>query len=607
MPSQISAEAALEKFAGLRATYSKWHSQIKTNRKFYDRKFAEKVMTKAVRERGFQPVIPRTARRSIDEAADHILYSPKVKVPARPTRSNYTTEQDIAQKKRRALRAWWSQVEDRYNPLGDGRKWLLIDGAIAIRQTINWELVPDKPETSDSKAWARYRRELAALGAYGFLWNVELLNNEWVYVDPSNPRDPKYAYVHYTIRVEEARERFPDATGKWRTRGDYEKVNFLEYWSKPTFLPDGGYEPGKFYQWVDDESVGQEDNPYPYVPIAVEDSGWGLVHASADPHERFVGLNEHSHDVFVAQARQWSAMQAVTEQTAFNPVVTRNLSDEEIAELEVGPGAVWNLKGSDTDPDRQNIEFLTWPAIPLTVIQMIQLTDREVNGSLKLDTLGGIPQSGVDTATEADQNVRNATAKLAGPVAALERLAKKMSRWMLMDVEHVLEAPVTLYTLASNDEADVQLTPRDISGYYEVDVELRTTDEEAMSLTKARFWADMYRLVPTLSAQLVVERGEMSDQPMEEMFRRSAEDVYLSPEFHQLRVGTGAQNLGELAQYLAELQRQTNSGGQENAQPPPFAPTPQTPTDLSTPTTSRIIGDAYEQRDINQAAGAYSA
>ena len=595
----LNEAEARDKFDQLRTAYSKYHRNIKENRRFYDRDFKNDVISPQVRKRGFKAVIPRTARRSIDEAADHILFRPKVRVPVRPTTSKHTTEQRIAENKRKALTAWWRQVEQRYNPIGDGRKWILIDGAVSVRMTVNWHLVPDKEDP-------KYRQKLAKLGRYGFLWNVELLNNEWVYVDPSNHRDPAYAYVNYTLRVEEAKRRWPEATGEWRTRGDYEKVNYLEYWSAPTFTDDGGWEPGRYMQWVDRDCVHQADNPYPYVPIAVEDSGWGLVHASADPHEKFVGLNEHSHDIFVAQARQWSAMQAVTEHTSFNPVVARNLTDEKMKDLYVGPGAIWNLEGSENDPERESIEFMTWPNIPLTVIQMIQMTDREVNGALKTDTLGGIAQTGVDTATEADQNVRNAAAKLSAPVAALERMAAKLSRWMLMDIELVLEAPVTLYGVGADDPADIQLTPRDINGYYDVSCELRTQDEEAISLTKARFWMEMYRVSPILSAYTAMERGEIADDPQKEMVRRAAEDVFLSEEFRMVRVMSGAESMQQLMEMVTAMQQERQPGtGPPSGPAGPASDLGLVSQDtLDSPAQDRIVSDALMRRDIEQGGAA---
>lgn len=598
MPEPLSQERARQKFEELRPIYSEWHRQVRENRRFYNREFANDVVSPEVQQQGFIPVVPRTARRSIDEAVDHILYRPKVKVPVRPTESSIITEQEIAEKKRKFLAAWWRQVEQRSNVLGDGRKELITDGAIAVRQTLNWDLVPDMPKRRTQKAMAAYRRALDKLGAYGFLWDIELLDNEWVYLDPTNHRDPQYAYVAYDILTEDAKRRFPEATGEWRDNPWNQKVKFLEYWSAPTFKA-GGWEPGQHIQWIETDCVKDVDNPYPYVPIAMEDSGWGSNRLGATPHDRFVGLNDHSHHVFVAQARQWSALEAVTEVTAFAPVIARNLSENKLKELRVGPGAIWNLEGSDTDPERESLEFAKWPEIPATVLQLIGLIDREVNTALKSDTLGGIPQSGVDTATEADQNVRNAAAKLTSPVAALQRLAAKMSRWALMDVELTLEAPVTVYGTSSDDPADVRLTPREINGYYDVSVELRTADEEAMNLTKARFWGDMYNVLPFLSAMTAMERGEIADDPMKEMLKRAAEDAFQSEPMAMARIMAAAQAFGE--EMVAFQQMMAGSGG-GGMGPPPGPPSDQRlvqQEDINAPVQARVTEDAYRQRDTD--------
>jgi len=549
------------KFEQLRAFHSVYHRNVDRNRDYYDRKFGHEVVPAAAQDRGFIPLIPETARRAIDEASDHILTFPKIKVPVRPTESEETSAQLIAEKKRRFLTSWWRQITLSTNAIGDGRKAILNEGKICIKKTLKWDMVPDKGEDGD-EGRSNYRSTLRKLGKYEFLWDVELLDNKTVFEDPGNHRDPQYVFISHKLLVEEARRLFPDATGNWTSRDDYDEVDYLEYWSKPTFDSDGSYEPGSFIQWVEQEVVHDDDNPYPYIPIAIEDSGYGTVNKMSKVEEKFVGISQHSQDIFVAQARQWSAMEAVAELTAFSPIITRNLDESKSATLTMGPGEIWDLEGSRGVDGSEDIEFPALPPIPVTVPQMIQLTERAANGTLKLDVLGGLPQSGVDTASEADQNVRNATAKLSGPVSALERLSARISRWVLMDIEMVLEAPVTVYGVSSDDSAEVTLTPRDISGYYDIYVELRTTDEEAVSQNKARFWLEMALRAPFMSFFTALERGGVTDDPTTEMLKRAAEDVFLSEEFRMIRTMTGAQSYGEFAQMLKNsgLTNQTGAG-----------------------------------------------
>jgi len=536
------------KFEQLRNFHAAHHINIDKNRDYYERRFGHAVVPPAAQDRGFLPLIPETARRAIDEAADHILTFPKIKVPVRPTESEETTAQYVAEKKRRFMNSWWRQVSLQSNPIGDGRKIILNEGKIAIKKTLKWDMIPDRGEDGDEQG--DYRKILKKLGKYEFLWDIELLDNKTVFEDPTNHRNPQYVFVNHKLLVEEAKRLFPNATGTWTSRDDYDEVEYLEYWSAPRFDADGSYEPGEFIQWVEQDVVHDADNPYPYIPIAIEDSGYGLNNKLAKVEEKYVGISQHSHDIFVAQARQWSAMEAVAELTAFTPIITRNLDETKAANLTMGPGEIWELEGAQGEPGAEDIIFPQLPPIPVTVPQMIQLTERAANGTLKLDVLGGIPQSGVDTASEADQNVRNATAKLSGPVAALERLAARISRWVLMDIEMVLEAPVTVYGVSSDDSAEVSLGPRDISGYYDIYVELRTTDEEAVAQNKARFWLEMALRSPFVSFFTALERGGVTDDPTSEMLKRAAEDVFLSDEFRMIRVMTGAQSYGEFAQLL---------------------------------------------------------
>lgn len=602
------ADDTYQKFGELRGRFGRYHSKVRRARRLYARDFENDVLPAGARARGFRAVIPMTARRSIDEAVDHVLYHPKVRVPVRPTEGKALTEQEIAEKKRKALTAWWRQIGQRFNTIGDARKWMFLDGKIVVKQTIRWDLIPDKDDP-------KYRDKIKKLGRYEFLWHHEILNAEWVYEDPGDHRNPGYVFVAYSLLAEQAKKKFPQQgteTPKWHDKPDYSKVNYLEYWSEPTWNDDGTWEPGRFKQYIEGDLVHDDENPYPYIPIAIEDSGYGLNHAGIEIEDKFVGLLDHAESVIIAQARQWTAMEAVAELTAFNPIEARNMSDDKVASLVVGPGEVWQLEGNpQVDANAEQVILTKWPDIPLTVMQMIGLTDREVNSALKSDTLGGTPQKGVDTATEADQNVRNSAAKLSSPVAGLERLAVKLSRWMLMDIELVLEAPVTLYGTGSNDPAEITLTPRDINGYYDCFLELRTTDEMSMDATRAKLWADLYNIIPILSAFTAVEAGGISDDPLAEMLRRAGEDVFNSEEFRQIRIATGAESFGELATYIKQLIDQTNgTGGGGGGPTVPGAPSPSQlagPPEVINPLdpTQATINNAYDARDVNQAGAAF--
>ena len=238
---------------------------------------------------------------------------------------------------------------------------------------------------------------------------------------------------------------------------------------------------------------------------------------------------------------------------------------------------------------------------------MIQKTTELANGTLKMNVLGGAAQPGVDTATEADQQIRNASAKLSGPVNAEQRLVEILNRWALMDIDLLLEAAVTVFGGSLDTEGEVTLGPKDINGFYETSVEMRTTDADAVAQVKARFWAEMYRVVPFLSAFTAMERGEITDNPFEELVKRGSEDTYLSEEFRMMRVLAAAMAYGQEMSLVRSMQQGPMTPG---AQPPtqPGAGSDMGLMEsetLQAPAESRTVANAYEQRDITQRPSQY--
>lgn len=599
---QDSRDKLLAKLATLKVEFfSEYHKQIDANRSYYNLDFDDSVVPEGWRDR-LPPVIPPTARRAVDEAADHILYTPRIKVPTRPTNSKFITEEQIAETKRKFMNAWWSQITQRYNPIGDGRKSLIREGRICVKQTLRWNVIPDRGKMSARQ----YRSALDKLGRYEFLWDLELLDNKTVYEDPSNHRDPGYVFLEYEIIKEEATRLFPEARGRWTELDDYAKVIYTEYWSRPEFNADGTWEPGDYIQWINKERVSEEENPYPYVPIAIEDAGFGDNYRGAQVAEKYVGLTQFTRDMFVAEARQMTSWEAVTEITAFPPIFARNMDNTR--QISVGPGEIINLEGGKGEPGAEDVEIARWPEVPQGVVRLVDKTTAYANQQLKMDVLGGLPLPGVDTATEANQQIQNASSKLQGPISALERLAIRISRWVLMDIELVIESPVSIYGTKAIDAAVATITPKEINGYYDCSCEFRTSDSDMVSQVKARFWAEMYRVVPFLSAMTAMERGEIADDGLSEMVKRSAEDVLLSPEMRAIRTMTAAQAYGQLGQMLQAMQQQGGVG--ENTGVPGTAGLPpgpnsaeglmMQPEQIASPEQGQIFDMSLMNRDITQ-------
>ena len=590
--------------------FDQYHTNIDKNRRSYNREYGNDVVPLA-NQRSLPPLIPQTSRRAIDESADHILYIPKIKAPIRPTTSRVVTEQQLAESKRAFLNAFWSQVSYRYNPLGDGRKPLLREGRICIKHTLRWDVIPDRATMTPRQ----YKAAIDKLGRYEFLWQDELLDNKSVYEDPTNHRDPAYVYIQYEILVQDAKEAFgkdlddesSDPNSKrwaWMNLPLYNHIKYTELWTKPKFKADGTWEPGKFLQWVEDQIVSPTDqeNPYPYIPIAIEDAGYGDNYRGTEVYLKYVGLAEHSYDMFVAEAQQMTSWNAASGIIAFPPIKAWNM--DETRNINVGPGAITTLSGDKGQPGAEDFEFTQWPEVPQAVLALVDKTTQYANSALKMDTLGGLPLRGVDTATEADQQIRNASSKLEGPLAAMSRIAVKISRWVLMDIELVLETGVTIYGTKAIDPEVVSLSPKDIKGYYDVSAEFTTSDADSISQMKARFWLEMYRVSPFLSAMTAMERGEVADDPMAEMQKRAAEDILLSPEMRQIRLMTAAQQFGKLSEMLAALQasKDPDAAGIPTGTPIPGANSAAGMVQQSAPQGADLFAQSLMARDVTQGA-----
>ena len=589
----------IEKLQMLKGLFSTYHMNVRENRRFYDLDFRTEVAPPPAEgdRDDIWPVMATTARRAIDDPSDHILPFPRVKVPVRPTENGFVQEQESAELRRDFLNAWWECEEAEFAILADARKVILNEGRVVVRKTLKWGSIPDFPgKSATTQERQRFRRAMGKLGQYDFLWRLELLDNLTVFEDPSNPRDPQYVFVEHEILTEEARRLFPSAD---LPTDDYSTVRYVEYWTRPTYKFDGTYEEGEFKQFIDDKHVKTSVNPYPYIPIIIEDSGFGVGYHMAKPHERYVGMTQYTHDIFIAESRQLTTMENVAEITGFAPLMTRNMPPEK--ELSVGPRSVIRLDGGPEDSSRETAEYLIAPPVPITVPQVIQLTQSMANATLKFDTLGGTPQKGVETATEADQGLRNAAAKLQGPVNALTRVVNKVSKWVLMDVDMTLGSKVTVYGTMPNG-GTVTIGPRDIKGFYSVQAELTTSDEDAVEMTKARFWMDAYRAVPFLSAMTAMEKGGVSDEPMKEMVKRSAEDVYLSDLMRQARVMAGGQMFGQLNAIIQQIQ----AGGDTQAAGD-FAPQDNMVEQegITSPVQDRVRTDSLSNRDAR--GGQYQA
>ena len=269
-----------------------------------------------------------------------------------------------------------------------------------------------------------------------------------------------------------------------------------------------------------------------------------------------------------AEARQLTAVDIQMRFSTFAPIVTRNISEDTDQPIEIGPGKRINLM------DDQEIEFRALPELPISSFQLINKVHDYTNELSKANILSGSAQRGVDTATEADMNVRNAAAKLQGPINAMRSAIMVINRWILQDIEKIIEAPVTIYGGMKGAPSSIVIEPKEIAGFYETYVELYTSDQSALDARNARLWADLYAVYQgVLSPQTAMERGGI-ENPQEEMMKASVARLFMSEPAEQVRTMMMLNGLQSSAEDVLTAYR--NGMMQEGAQGPPQGP-PQGP------------------------------
>ena len=499
------------------------------------------IIPKEWGQRGITPTIPPTARNAVDNLNDHILTSPKVFVPARPTDEDLQQEQDLAERKRQFIHAFWHQIAvQQGDPLNRAKKQSIKDGRIVLKKTLRWDLIPDAPSpTATRKEKSSYRKAMKSLGQSNFLWYLKNCPTETILEDPADCYDPKYVYEFYKIYASEARSMYPEMEDELYAYEPTDKLDYVEMWTKPS-----GSSQGRYVIWCKGERVHDDVNPYHwetnmstdeypvydgYVPYAIRDSGWGEFSAESQPEEKYVGVLRYAHPMLETEARQLTAVDIQMRLSTFAPVVTRNISEDTDQPIEIGPGKRINLM------DDQEIEFRSLPDVPVSAFQLINKVHDYTNELSKASILSGYPQRGVDTATEADMNVRNAASKLQGPINAMRSAIMVVNRWVFQDIENIIESPVTVYGGMKGAPSSIEIAPKEIGGFYESYVELDTSDQASLNARNARLWADLYSVYQgTLSPQTAMEKGGI-ENPQEEMLKASVNTLFMSPQAQQVR------------------------------------------------------------------------
>lgn len=571
-----SADDLLKLFDDVKAAHQRALKEFTTDEEYitapWDNEFGQETIPEAWEDEGLQVTVPPTVYNAVENASDHILTVPRHSVPVRPVAEGVEKQREIAESRRQFHDMFWHTVyAEQGDPLGRGKK-SLIKGKLVLKKEIAWELLPELPDEPTAAQRRKFKRDLERVTRSNFPWRVTLVPKETVFEDLANPHDPSFCYEAYEVRVLDLRSRFRgnETVERILSKKDATaRVEYVEYWSKPV-----GDDPGQYVQWIDREVIHEESNPYSwkqggkwygYVPYAVGDPGWGDVDAQNDPYDRYVSIVRPIRAVAKAETRFLTEMESYLRMYIWPHLLTRNMPDLEDGEkqIKLGPG------GHTDMTEDQEADVLKWGELPVSLLQGMDRVNQYADEASRFGVLGGMAQRGVDTATEADQNVRNAATKLSGPVRTLRRMVTQINKWVLQDIEKVLEAPVTIYGATEHGPSEITLSPRDINGFYASFVEMETSDEASLNLRNARTWSDLYQRLP-ITAYTTLKKAGVPN-PQAEIDERKIEDLEFSPQAMQVMLLMMLAGLGETGNLVQQAFQQsliTGGGQTPNGQQP---------------------------------------
>lgn len=585
------ADEELARYSRLRSqVYATYYKNIDEDNKYYERKFGADILPKEWRDEGHRTIIPPTARLAVDAAAEHILSTPKIFRPPVPTDASDIDASLAADKVTSALQFFWHNVFVHGSALEGAKKKVVKDGRAILKVELRWDLISPGATVYGRKDW---------------MWRVKLCANETVMLDPDDPYDPSYSYESYLMRREEALKLFPEAKGDWmdEKRNPLDTVNYVEMFTKPS-----GSSQGKRIVWIENERVIDTVNPYNYVcdvdedgedlydgwvPYACAPSGWGDVDSQNRPEDRYVGILRHMHDVLEAEAQQATAVLAQLRVATFPPIKTWGMPTDKERPFRFGPAAVMRFNGPR---DQMDAEVMNIPGLPAGIIDILNRTHAWANEISHFSTLSGGTQRGVDTATEADLNVRNASSRLTPVITGLVAMITRVNMMFLKTIELILEAPMVLYGASEAGVGVVQLFPEEVGGFYMTFVTLQTLDQASLDRANLKTWADAFNAF-RLDPEYAMRKAGI-ENPMERIQKSADYQVFIDPMMHQARVAAALGQGGIAA--VAALRAIEGSNMAQDPAAAPNQPDAGNPMGF-VPNANPLTGEAAEANAVTEA------
>lgn len=552
-------------------------NEFATDEQYVDGDYSRNIIPTDWEDSGLEVTVPPTVYDAVENAADHILTTPKIFIPVRMVEGEREKQVEIAEKRRQFHEMWWAHVRLQGDPLRSTSK-SLMKGKGVLKFEVDFDLI-DRVVKRSAPGSDAYRSTLAKATRGRFPWKLSYIPRETVLEDPSHPDDPHYTFEYYGIDRIEAKRLYGEKLGQQFNASDaFGEAEFVEYWEKPK-----GESKGRLVRWVDRIVVHDDVNPYHwetdlhsedmpdydgFIPHVIDCPMWGDTDPKASPEKRYVSLIRPIRSIAKAEARILTEMESWFRSGYVWPVLlTKNMPELASGDKEVALGPAAHI---DLTAD-QEVSTLQVPPLPPAVFEGLSRVNNYADRSTRFGVLSGIPQRGVDTATEADQNLRSSASRLSGPIAALQRMCIKINVMTAQTIKYIFEAPVTLTGAIASGPSEVSLTPTEIGHFFLTGVEFETTDEAALNARNLRTWLDAAQRAP-ISFRTALRMAGIQNAT-QEMDERMVEELERSPQAQQTLMLMMLAGLGETGQTVRQAFEQSLVAAQGGGGNAAFAPT----------------------------------
>lgn len=548
---------------------------------------------------GFRPSRPPTGPRIVDTAADHILVSHEViTVKPRKNTQEGQAQADKLEPLYKAVADGW----DRYEPdpvLKQLARNAFVFG-LGVRKGPFWnddipdQLVREKGEHKKAFEQRREEREQERVAFLPFLSRS---------VDPRQVLFPVDSFPPpFVIEVGRRTVRYIEETYGVRLENhqDSDVVDWLEYWDKKRrFFLAGG---------VPVLPESGTVNVGGFIPYSFVFSGLGRTPAYAfgetlDPSVMARSLLFNVRHSIIEEAELTSALRAIIKTHGYPQYVL-----EEGAALRIhweeGPA------GNVVVPDGYKLTLLEMPKSLPDIYSRLQLIRQEIAEATFSGVLEGQPPRGVEAGYPMALLITQAKMKFGGLIENLRRARSQMLGNCARLMEALDESITVTARSPDGKRKDVVVTPEDIDGYYEVEVDLSgVSPEEAdrrtmLGLNMRKPGPDG---LPEISRRTFLEKFAMRPDASDEVNQILIESLLSSDEVRQVLIQLLLQQQGniELRQATEQAQaQQTAAQGMAGggAGMPGLTPqVPGVPQGPTQPGTAEAL--ALQQRQLQTLGG----